>query len=83
MGSLTILHISDLHRDLEQEITNQALIDSLEADRERYQDEDPAIPSPDLIIISGDIIHGVGPNAVDAEEELHANTIRLRSLFPA
>lgn len=70
MTSLTILHISDLHRDRGHEVTNQALLDSLEADRDRYVGETPAIPAPELIIVSGDIIHGVGPRAEKAEEEL-------------
>jgi hypothetical protein len=70
MASLTILHISDLHRDLGHELTNRALLDSLEADRERYQEEEPVIPAPELIVVSGDIIHGVKPTVVKAEEEL-------------
>jgi hypothetical protein len=70
MASLTILHISDLHRDPGQEITNRSLLDSLEADRERYREEEPVIPDPNLIIVSGDIIHGVGPRAANAEDEL-------------
>lgn len=70
MAPITILHVSDLHRDLAHEITNQALLDSLERDRDRYRVERPAIPDPDLIIVSGDIVHGVAPGAVNAEAEL-------------
>ena len=59
---LSVLHISDLHRDPENPIRNQVLLDSLERDRRRYTGEEmPRIRSPDLIIVSGDIIQGVKP----------------------
>ncbi len=63
MANLTILHISDLHRDPSHEITNGALLDSLLRDRDRYCQESPAIPDPNIIIVSGDIIHGVKADA--------------------
>lgn len=68
--ALTILHISDLHRDPSHEVTNQALLDSLERDRDRYRAETPVIPDPDIIIVSGDIVHGVSSEAIDADGEL-------------
>lgn len=70
MDPLSILHISDLHRDPNNEVRNKALLLSLEQDRDRYRNETPKIPDPNLIIASGDIIHGVKPNACDAETEL-------------
>ena len=70
--NLSILHISDLHRDPDNPIRNQVLLDSLERDRDRYsRDELPRIPPPDLVIVSGDIIQGVKHNAPDAEAKLH------------
>src|SRR5258708_7972851 len=64
---LSILHLSDLHRDPENPIRNDVLLDSLENDRRRYSsDEAPTIQRPNLIIASGDIVQGVGhddPNA--------------------
>ena len=58
---LCVLHLSDLHRDSENPISNQVLLDSLERDRDRYTKQgDPVIQSPDLIVISGDIVQGVG-----------------------
>lgn len=68
---LSILHISDLHRDPENPIGNGPLLDSLENDRRRYTiEETPKVRSPDLIIVSGDIIHGVRPGAPDADKRL-------------
>lgn len=68
--AFTILHISDLHRDPSHEVTNNALLDSLLRDRDRYRAETPAIPDPDIIIVSGDIVHGVKAEAADPDGEL-------------
>lgn len=68
---LSILHISDLHRDPENPIRNHALLDSLEIDRQRYKGEEtPSIKAPDLIIVSGDVVQGVFHDTVDAEQKL-------------
>lgn len=68
---LSILHISDLHRDPDNPIGNEALLDSLENDRRRYTIEETSkVRSPDLIIVSGDVIHGVRPDAPDADKRL-------------
>jgi hypothetical protein len=68
---LSILHISDLHRDPGNPIRNDVLLDSLENDRRHYSaEETPSVRSPDLIIVSGDIIQGIGANAVDPQKEL-------------
>jgi predicted MPP superfamily phosphohydrolase len=68
---LSLLHISDLHRDPANPIGNAALLDSLENDRRRYTSEQaPSIRSPDLIIVSGDIVQGVGPNVSDPDKVL-------------
>jgi predicted MPP superfamily phosphohydrolase len=68
---LSVLHISDLHRDLDNPIRNNVLLDSLENDRRRYTaEETPAVRSPDLIIVSGDIIQGIKPDAPEPEKEL-------------
>lgn len=69
--TLSVLHISDLHRDPGNPIRNQVLLDSLERDRDRYTSkENPRIPSPNLVIVSGDIIQGVKDGTPDAEENL-------------
>jgi predicted MPP superfamily phosphohydrolase len=56
---LSVMHISDRHRDPDNPIRNDVLLDSLENDRRHYTaEEQPALRSPDLIIVSGDIIQG-------------------------
>ena len=54
----SILHISDLHRSRNEPVANEDLIASLLADRERYLLEEPRVPSPGAIVVSGDLIHG-------------------------
>lgn len=70
---LSILHISDLHRDPENPIGNKALLDSLENDRRHYSSEEtPRVQVPDIVIVSGDIIQGVNSKDPDAEKKLRA-----------
>jgi 3',5'-cyclic AMP phosphodiesterase CpdA len=65
---LSILHISDLHRDPGNPIRNDVLLDSLENDRRHYwAEETPAVRLPDLIIVSGDIVQGIRPDAPDGQ----------------
>lgn len=69
--NLSILHISDLHRDPDNPICNKVLLDSLENDRRRYSGEETSkVRPPDLIIVSGDIIQGVRSDALDPEKKL-------------
>lgn len=57
--TISILHISDLHRTKESPISNGAIIASLISDRDKYvDDETTKIHSPNLIIVSGDIVRG-------------------------
>ena len=66
--TLSVLHISDLHRDPANPIGNQVLLDSLERDRDRYASkEEPRIEPPNLIIVSGDIVQGVRHGTPNAE----------------
>ena len=67
----SILHISDLHRDLRDELANGPLLDSLLRDNHHYADQDPQIPKPSLCIVSGDLIYGVRPDRAGAEDELN------------
>ena len=56
----TLLHLSDLHRAIGEEIlTNAELLDSLLNDRDTYGSERPPIPLPDVIVVSGDVVRGV------------------------
>lgn len=71
--NLSVLHISDLHRDSENPIGNKPLLDSLENDRRRYATEEtPKVRPPDIIIVSGDIVYGVKPGVPDADQRLKA-----------
>lgn len=67
---ISILHLSDLHRDPGHPLTNAALIESLERDRGRYAHETPTIKPPDLIFVCGDLVSGVQPTIPDATAEL-------------
>lgn len=65
---VTILHISDLHRDPTLGIHNDPLLRSLVSDRDRYE-PDFGIGKTDVIVVSGDIVYGVKPGA-SAQKEL-------------
>jgi Calcineurin-like phosphoesterase len=56
---VSVLHISDLHRDPTQGIRNGPLLRSLVNDRDRYSAGTPAIMSPSVVVVSGDIVYGV------------------------
>ena len=67
--NLSILHISDLHRDRNNPIRNDALLDSLENDCRRFSaEEDPEVRAPDLIVVSGDIIQGISPDIPEPDK---------------
>jgi hypothetical protein len=66
----SLLHLSDLHRDLSDEIPNAWLIDSLERDIEGLGEEDLKVPKPSICIVSGDLVYGVHPDFPEAELEL-------------
>ena len=68
----SILHVSDLHRSEAEPISNEALIASLLADRNRFPIETPPIRQPDAMVVSGDIVAGARlghPDYVDALTE--------------
>jgi 3',5'-cyclic AMP phosphodiesterase CpdA len=67
---LSVLHISDLHRDPTNPIGNQALLHSLEKDRDHYTSSDPGIKPPNVIIVSGDIVQGVKHGTPNADAVL-------------
>ena len=68
---VSILHISDLHRDPGNPIRNDVLLDSLDNDRRHYTvEETPTVRPPDLIIVSGDIIQGIRPDTPEPENIL-------------
>jgi 3',5'-cyclic AMP phosphodiesterase CpdA len=67
----SILHISDLHRDLTDEIDNKWLLDSLAKDFEQIARQTPKIAMPALAIVSGDLVHGIRPGLADGGKELN------------
>jgi hypothetical protein len=66
----SILHISDLHRSPEDPIGNDELLSTLLADRDKYGYEDPPVPVPDAIVVSGDLIQGVPVGPADFQGEI-------------
>ena len=65
---INLLHVSDLHRDPGSPISNKTLLDSLARDRDQYAAVgELGIDSLDVIIVSGDIVHGVRHGNPDAE----------------
>jgi hypothetical protein len=66
----SILHVSDLHRDLTEEVDSQWLLESLAQDFEQYQVQNPIIMEPRVCIVSGDLVYGIKPNAAGVEEEM-------------
>lgn len=64
---ISIVHISDLHRDPKNPISNDTLLNSLIQDVENSKNEEPAIPAPQIIIASGDIIQGTGKDTINPE----------------
>ena len=68
--NFSLLHISDLHRDLNDEIGNDWLLDSLERDFSSFDKQNPKIVAPSIAIVSGDLVYGVQPGIPDAYGEL-------------
>lgn len=66
----SILHISDLHRSPNDNISNAELVSALISDRQRYLKEPQRIRRPDAIVISGDIVQGVVLGTTDAKDIL-------------
>lgn len=56
---VSILHLSDLHRDLENEVDNTTLIESIKRDIDRFHLGSPQIQLPNICVVSGDLIYGV------------------------
>jgi hypothetical protein len=68
--SFSILHISDLHRDLLDEVGNTWLLDSLGNDFAHFATQTPPIIKPSLCVVSGDIVYGIKPNTPNAAVEI-------------
>lgn len=69
---ISVLHLSDLHRAADDPISNDELLVALSTDRARYTRASTPIKAPDAIVVSGDIIQGVGLGHPDPTNELNA-----------
>ena len=64
----SILHISDLHRTSAPRLNNDELLAAIASDATRWNGE--GIPSPDLVVVSGDLIQGSNIDASDPDSEI-------------
>jgi predicted phosphodiesterase len=53
MGEAVILHLSDIHRTQEEQVTNDEILHSLIADIDRFDQDE--VPVPNVVVISGDL----------------------------
>lgn len=65
---VALLHISDLHRSSDDPVLNSELIAALANDKGRWPTA--LATGPDLIVVSGDVIQGVGLGAPDHDRQL-------------
>ena len=75
----TLLHISDLHRTADPHLTNDELLTAIISDTQRWQTD--GIPSPDVIVVSGDLIQGAGMSDVDADSKIEAQYVEAREFL--
>lgn len=66
----TLLHISDLHRTSGPRLSNDELLAAIASDSTRWSGE--GIPSPDLVVVSGDLVQGVSIGTPDPDSEIAA-----------
>lgn len=66
----TLLHISDLHRTSGPRLSNDELLAAIASDSTRWSGE--GIPSPDLVVVSGDLVQGVSIGTPDPDSEIVA-----------
>jgi 3',5'-cyclic AMP phosphodiesterase CpdA len=64
------LHLSDLHRDLGDEIENSVLLESIARDFSHFDETQPPIAVPSIAIVSGDLVYGVPAKRADSANEL-------------
>ena len=68
----TLLHVSDLHRTSGPRLGNDELLAAIASDATRWSRE--GIPSPDLIVVSGDLIQGASSSAPDPDPDIFSDT---------
>lgn len=82
--TISILHLSDLHRDIHEEADNDSLLFSLERDFKNYRTATPTIEKPNICVVSGDLIFGskqIGEQAfTEIATQYHQTKLFLISL---
>ncbi len=66
----TLLHVSDLHRTSGPRLSNNELLAAIASDAWRWNRE--GIPSPDLVVVSGDLVQGACIDTPNADSEIAA-----------
>jgi len=66
----TLLHVSDIHRTTGPRLRNETLLAAMASDSRRWESD--GIPPPDVIVVSGDLIHGADPHTENADSEICA-----------
>ena len=66
----TLMHISDLHRSKANPISNDELQSSLMADCQRFSTEEPPVPLPNAIVVSGDLVAGLALGSANYPADL-------------
>jgi len=66
---ISILHLSDLHKNKEEEAENSTLLNSLENDLKKLVGDKKCNP-PSLCIVSGDMIYGSKHDSNEAYNEI-------------
>lgn len=77
----SVLHLSDLHRDPNDELDNLPLIESLVRDADTFATANPSIPYPAIAVVSGDLIYGVKPGVVDYKTEIRRQYDEARAFL--
>lgn len=66
--TITLLHLSDIHRTPDEPVTNANILDALRADLKRHREE--GLSKPDFLIITGDITQSAQEEEYDDAFEL-------------
>ena len=68
--TISILHLSDLHRDILEEPDSDSLLYSLERDFATFPTSSPPIFRPNVCVVSGDLISGSKKKGNDAYSDI-------------
>ena len=69
MSQITIMQLSDLHKEISAFPSNKAFVSSIISDIARYGNDKIHIPKPEIMVVCGDIVQG--SNNPDFAEALH------------